>query len=82
MHLERGENNPATREYVIYGLAVTDLDSVAATRAANYDFDDTTAKPRSRYTYFVLAEDFAGNFSLPARITGIAPARGTMLMMR
>ena len=81
MHMESGENQPGTREFVVYGVPVTEVGSVTATGAGNYTFSDDSASP-GRYTYFVVPEDNANQFGMSAKITGTIPPRGVLIQLR
>jgi len=84
LHLGSGENAPGHREFIIYGLALDELPLTAASGLASYSLTDTAAILGQEYTYFVMAEDFAGNFSLAGVVTGTAipePASAVLLVL-
>lgn len=81
LHLEAGENAPAHREFIIYGVPLTLLGEVYATGSGMYSFiDPLGGLYGSSFDYFVLAEDFAGNQSIALYGTALVPEPGTLLL--
>lgn len=64
LHFGLGENSVDFDEYEVYGFAVDYLGSVLADGSALYSYLDGTAVFDTNYSYFILAEDYAGNQSL------------------
>ena len=79
IHMCNGENNIRHAEYEIIGLPLVRLGEV---NAGTHSLADWSAKVGQTYTYFVVAEDYAGNQSAPAVGTFIFPARGTVILIR
>lgn len=74
LHFGNGENNPATRELILKGLLtqLSEVGYVPAVGSASYAFLDGTVANLQTYTYFIVAQDFAGNFSFASSVTGVS----------
>gem|GEM_PF-5089584 len=79
IHMCNGENNIRHAEYEILGFPVQ---QVGETPAGTAIFADLSSKQGLIYTYFVVAEDHAGNQSEPAFATFVIPARGTVVLVK
>jgi hypothetical protein len=81
LHLTTGENSLDHAEYEIHGMPIAEIGEVPA---GTCQFGDSTAVDFTNYTYFVVAEDYAGNQS-PA-LTGTfdirLPRSGAAVMLR
>jgi hypothetical protein len=81
LHLEAGENAPAHREFIIYGIPLTLLGEVYADGSGTYSFIDPLGGVYgTSYDYFIVAEDFAGNQSVSLYGTALVPEPGTLLL--
>jgi hypothetical protein len=77
LHMANGENSILHAEYEIFGLPI---DRIGEVGAGTSTFIDNGATINNTYSYFVVAEDYAGNQSAAAAVTALIdiPPRGSV----